>query len=181
MEAAGQLVVHTTLRHLRQRRCDDGGDALLTRAHIPIQQKIKRRGMGKLGRAAEATILLVEDGQRRLHHHADNPRRKFHAMSGEAFRIGQHIHGLVGRLQYFVAALAIGIGNRQQNLLEAGTSPLIDWRKVGAAVKRPAIGSQEDRERPTAGAGDGRDCKLVAAVDVGALVAIDLYGDEIRD
>ena len=134
--------------------------------------------MGKFRRTAEAAILLVEDGQRRLHHDADQARRKLGLPPGKALGVGQHVHGFVGRLQHLVAALAIGVGNCQQDLLETGTSPLIVGRKVGSTVKRMAIGSEKDGQRPAAGAGDGRDCKLIAAVDVRPLVAIDLHRDE---
>ena len=137
--------------------------------------------MGKLGRAAEAAIFLVEDGHCRLHHHADDARRKLHVVSGKTFRVSQYQHGLIRGFQHLIAAIAIGIGDGQQNLLEAGTSPLIDRRKISAAVERLAIGREENGERPTAGAGDSRDRELVAAVDVGAFVAIHLYGDEILD
>ena len=135
--------------------------------------------MGKLGRAAEAAVSLVEDGQRRLHHHANQPRRKLRFSAGEVLRVRQHVHGFIGGLQHFVAAIAIGVGNRHQNFLEARPAPLIDRREIGASVKRPAIRSEEHRQRPATGAGDRGDRELIAAVDIGPLIAIDLHGDEL--
>jgi len=50
--------------------------------------------------------------------------------------------------------------------------------KVSASVKRLAIGSEEGRERPPPLPGQGADRGLITAVDIGAFVAIHLYGDE---
>ena len=71
-------------------------------------------------------------------------------MPRKVLGVRQHVHGFVGRLQHLVAALAIGIGDGQQNLLEARTSPLVDGRKVGSTVERTAIGREKDGQRPAA-------------------------------
>ena len=86
MKAAGELVVNAALRHLGQRSGDHGGDALFAGAHVPVHQQIERSGMRKLGRAAEAAILLVEDGQRRLHHHADQCAAKTRPAARQSLR-----------------------------------------------------------------------------------------------
>ena len=71
----------------------------------------------------------------------------------------------------------VGVGDGQQDFLKAGPSPLIDRRKVRSTIERAAIRREKYGQRPAAGAGDGGYGKLVAAVDVGALIAIDLHGD----
>src|SRR5208283_3727468 len=74
--------------------------------------------------------------------------------------------------------LAISFGYRQQDLLETGPPVAIDRREVRPTVKRFAFWSEEHGERPSTGAGNRRHGELVAAVNIGALVAIDLHGDE---
>ena len=79
----------------------------------------------------------------------------------------------------FGAAVAVRIGDSKKNAAESGAAHLIVGREIGAAEKGFAVGKQKTGERPTALAGDGADRGLVAGVDVGALVAIDFYGDEM--
>ena len=178
MKAAAELVIDSAVGHLGERGGDHGGDALfLVRAYQSISRSMAEE-CGNLGALPNPPFLSSKIGQRRLHHHAHDARRKVGVASGVAFGIGEHVHGLVGGLQHFIATVAIGLGNRQQDLLETGPPVSIDGREVGSAVKRLAIGREKDGERPTAGAGDGRDRKLVTAVDIGTLVAIDLHRDE---
>ena len=179
MKASRELVVDAALRHLRERRGYDGGDAFFASTHVPIHQQIERSGMGKFRCATEATVLLVEDGQRRLHHDAHEPRRKLGLSPGVTLGSRQHAHSFVGGLQHLIAALAVSVRYRQQNLLETGTAPLVDRWEVSAAVKGMAIGRQKDGERPAASARYGRHRELITAVDIGALIAIDLDGDEL--
>src|SRR5664279_4376510 len=120
----------------------------------------------------------IEDGKGGLHHHAYDARRNVGVASGVAFGVGQHVHAFVGGFQHLVAPIAIGLGNGQQDLLETGTAVAVVGREVGSAIKRLALGSEEHGEWPSSGAGDRGDGKLVAGVDIGALVAIYLYCDE---
>ena len=56
---------------------------------------------------------------------------------------------------------------------------MVVGRKVSAAVKRLAVGSEKRGKRPAALSADGADRDLVAAVDVGTLVAIHLHRHEM--
>ena len=179
MKASRELIVNSALRHLRQRGGDDGGDAFLARAHVPIHQQIEGGGMRKFRGAAEAAVLLVEDGQRRLHHDAHNAWRKLDLPLGITLCSGQHGHGFAGRLQHLIAPFAISVGNRQQGLLETGTAPTVIGREIRAAVKGMAVGREKNRQRPAARAGDGRHRELITAVHIGPLVAIDLDRDKV--
>ena len=60
-----------------------------------------------------------------------------------------------------------------------GPAVLPVGREVGPAVEHLAVGRQEGRERPAALAGDRLHRPLVARVDVGPLVAVDLDADEM--
>ena len=51
--------------------------------------------------------------------------------------------------------------------------------EVGAAEERPPVGRQEDAHGPAAAPGHGLHGVHVDAVEVGALLAVDLDGDEV--
>src|SRR5258708_3148282 len=73
----------------------------------------------------------------------------------------------------------MGIGDGGEDAAEAGPPALILRGKIGAAKKRFAIGHEEAREGPASLPADRADGGLVAGIDVGALVAVDFYGDEM--
>ena len=80
-------------------------------------------------------------------------------MSGHSFDCVQRVHQSFAFVLHFLAALAEGLRNRQQDLLKAGTPEAILRREVGSAEKRFAIRRQEDSERPA-------PCPLIAATAV---------------
>ena len=73
----------------------------------------------------------------------------------------------------------VSVGDAQQNAAEAGTAVAVAGRKISATVKRLAIGSEKRGKRPSALAAHGLHGNLIAAVNVRALVAIHLHGDEM--
>ena len=85
----------------------------------------------------------------------------------------------VGLLEHLVALGAEGVGNGHEHALEAGTSPLVVGRKISSAVKRFALRREKGGERPATLTGHGLHRRLVAAVNVGTLVAVHLDGDEV--
>ena len=81
----------------------------------------------------------------------------------------------------FVALLAPDARDLFEDLDEARSSPSCRRREVGAAVERLEGRRQPDAHRPPAGSGRGLDERHVDAVDVRALLAIDLDRHEVRD
>ncbi len=79
----------------------------------------------------------------------------------------------------FVALGLPDIGHGEQDAREAGAAIALFRREIGAAEEGLAVGGEEGGKRPAALAGDRLHGCLVAAVDVGALVAVDLDGDEV--
>ena len=134
--------------------------------------------MRKLGRASEAAILRVKHLQRGFDDGVNDRRRKPGAFSGKGLGVRDRTLDHLGLLHHVVVFFVIGIRDRKQHALEAGTSVVIVRRKISSTVKRLAVGSEESRQRPAALSADRTDGDLVAAVDVGTLVAIDLHGDE---
>ena len=84
------------------------------------------------------------------------------------------------RLLHHVAMFfLVSVGNADQDALEARSPVTVVRRKISAAVKRLAIGSEKCGERPSALPADHADRSLVAAVDVWTLVAIHLHRNEV--
>ena len=84
-----------------------------------------------------------------------------------------------GGLVHLGAAVLECLRHGEQDALEAGATVTIFRREVGAAEVGLAIGSEKRGERPAALSADGGDGGLVARIDVGPLVAIHFYGDEV--
>src|SRR6266436_7533348 len=75
--------------------------------------------------------------------------------------------------------LLVSLGQRQQNALEAGTPLMVLRRKIRAAGKRLAFRSKKRGQRPATLSADGLHRRLVTAVHVRALIAVDFDGDEM--
>ena len=101
------------------------------------------------------------------------------ASTGEGFGLRDGVGERIGGAFELGAFVAVGIGDGEQQAAETGAAHLIVGREIGAAEKRFSIGEKKSGERPAALAGDGADGGLIAGIDVGALVAIDFYGDEM--
>src|SRR6185312_6114004 len=106
-------------------------------------------------------------------------RRVFRRGRGKGFGLGEEIPDHAGLLGDFGSLLAVGAGDGQQHALETGASPLVVRRKVGAAVKGLTLGGEKGGEGPATLSADGGNRGLVAAIHVGALVAIHLDGNEV--
>ena len=156
----------------------DGGLAVVA-VHGDFKQQIEGGGMGELGLRAEAAVAgieLFESGGGDL---VDEGEGQLAAAAGEALVVLDGGHDAGGRLEGLVAAVAPDLGHGEQDAAEAGAAIAVVAREIGAAEVGAAVGGEEGGERPTALAADGGDGGLVARVDVGALVAIDLDGDEV--
>src|SRR5258706_10495814 len=135
--------------------------------------------MRKLGRVAESSIGGVVGFKRGFDNGGDNGGRKVSALTAERLRLRNSADHFFGLLHGVVALVSIGSRNRQQNSAKAGPTVLLARREVGAPVKRLAVRSEKSRQRPPALAADSADGGLIAAVDVGPLVAIHLHGDKV--
>src|SRR5215813_653540 len=92
--------------------------------------------------------------------------------------MSEHVHDFVARLHDLIAPLAIGFRDCHQDLLKARATETIVRREVGSTVKRLALGTQKDREWPASSSRDSRDSKLVTAVNIRPLVAVNFHRDE---
>ncbi len=179
MESSSELIVDSAPRHLCERDGDGLRGGLIAGARRQIGEQVKHRWMGKLGLRPEPAIAGIELRDSALYQLVDDAERERIAAGGEGFAVldgGDHARC---RLQHFVAAGLPGIGQRQQHALEARAAIAVFTGEVGAREKGAAVGSENRGERPTALAADGLHRCLVARVDVRALVAINLDGDEM--
>ena len=124
-------------------------------------------------------MLGIEHLQRRFHHAVNQLRLERSGLAGKAFSLADGAHHALGRLQHFAVFFAIRLRQRQQHASEAGTPVIILRRKICSAIKRLAFRREKRRKRPAALPADGLHRGLVAAVHVGALVAIHLDRDEM--
>ena len=180
MKPAGQMIVEATLRHLLERhhRRQPRG-RIGTVAPCGIEQQIERAGMRKLGLRAEPAIAPVELLQHRVDDLADQFRTGILRAAVEAFVVFDRGHDAACGVVDLVAPVLERLGHRVQHAAKAGASVPVDRREVGAAEERRSGRGEEGRQRPSALSADGGDCGLVARVDVGPLVAIDLDGDVV--
>ncbi len=181
-ETAAELVVDPALAHAAQcqsrhvERVQIGLGLLRTGAPV-AQQALQGLGMRKLRRRAESAVAIVEAACELLP--AALQRRGRNVQSGAGRRRIEAREGLRERSvlpAQLALVLMVILGHAGQQILERRQAVTRLLREVGAAEEWPLIvGRQEHGERPAAGAlrqqllGD-----LVDAVDVGALLAVDL-------
>jgi hypothetical protein len=173
VEPAADEVVHAAGSHRVERRRHHRQRALVA-SQVHPQQELEHRGLRELRSVAPAAPLDVELGS--------EPSRGFPQK-----RLGQR---LVRRRQFarapnciddrsclagdVAAPLAVGVGDRDEHLLEARHSVArLGW-VVRAAEERLARRREEDRHRPAALTRQRDDCIHVERVDVGPLLAVDL-------
>src|SRR5260370_30122313 len=137
------------------------------------------RGVRELGGADKTAIFDVKKLGDGFDVRVDGAEVEIGASAGEDFGLRDGVGEGVGGALEFGALVAVGIGDGEKNAAESGAAHLVFGREIGATEKRPSVGEQKTGERPAALAGNGADGGLIAGVNVGALVAIDLYGDEM--
>ena len=181
VEAAAELVVDAAVGHAPQRAQRHRERLLAAAAPVHAQQEREHRVRRELGRAPEAAVALVvlaaqrqqRVEQRRLREPEARrraaPRRPSCrlAASSEAWLLDD------------LAALPVGAGDAVEHLPERRQPAARLGREVRPAVERAAVGQQEDGHRPAALARLRDDRRHVEAVDVGALLAVDLDRDEV--
>src|ERR1700686_2986962 len=134
--------------------------------------------MGKFGGLAEAAVLRVKHFESGLLNGLDYAGRDAAVASSGRFRLCDRLLNHLRLLDHVAMLFFVGVGDAEEDAFETGAAVAIVRRKIGAAVEGLAIGSEKGGERPSALTADGADGDLVAAVDVGALVAVDFDGDE---
>jgi len=171
VEAAADLVVDAAARHPVEGDLGGVPEGRVPGRPIPSQQQVEGGRVRELRRPAEAAVALV--GVLDQLPAGLVERRRAQLALGQARRrqrLAELLPGLVDGL----ALLAVGLGDGAQDAREAAHLHAVVGGEVGAAEEGHAAGGEEDGHRPSALAGE-RDHRLhVDAVDVRALLAVDL-------
>src|SRR5690242_4987406 len=179
MEAAGELVVDAAARHFLESGFHHGEQMLFFGLLIALEKQINGRGVRKFWRAAEAAIFDVEKLRDGLDLSVYNTGIKLRARAGESFRLSDPFGERSGGTLELDPFVAKGIGYGKKNSAEARAAHLIFGREVRSTEKGLAVRQQKAGKRPASLAGNGADGGLIARIDVGALVAINLHGDKM--
>src|SRR6266542_877764 len=109
----------------------------------------------------------------------DDRGRERSAVALQRLHRRELLHQRIAFALKLVAALAVCLGYREQNTLEAGAPISILGREVGAAEKDFSFAGEKDRQRPATLSGRGRHRRLVARGHLRPLVAGYLHRGEV--
>ncbi len=135
--------------------------------------------MRKLRSGAKSAMLGVEHLQRRFLNPRNDTVRNPAAPSRERFRLREG--GLDHRrlLDHIAIFFFVGLRDAEQHAAKArATVSVLRW-KVSPTIKRLTIRSEKCGQRPSALPAHRLHRDLIAAVDIGTLVAIHLHGNEV--
>src|SRR5689334_1188514 len=131
--------------------------------------------MRKFRRTTKAAVLLIEHSQGGIHDFLNHFWRELGGLAGEGLgmRYCSFDHScLFDDVSIF---FAISIRNGHQHPPKTGAAIVVIGRKIRAAIKRLTVRREKRGQRPSALSADCLHGDLIAAVNVGALVAINLY------
>ena len=148
---------------------------------VMAQQEVIDHGARKLGLGAEAAQLAVEGGAKLLEEGVAELARVQRVVAHGAHHgvLAQFGQDAFARGQNAFAIVHPGLRKMIQNRPKARPPVAILGRKVSAAEEGLQLRRQEYRHRPATRAAGGLDEHHVDAVNVGALFAVHLYGDEV--
>jgi hypothetical protein len=179
-ETAAQLVVDAAVGHLPERQLHAVEGGAVASAVMVAEQDLQVHGLGEFGgrpEPAEAAVQLREERPGRT---IQQPgARVFGLGHGCRTRCPEEVADGVGALQHLIAAVLVGVGDAQEQLLEGGQAVRGDGREVGTAVERGPVRGEEHRHRPATVAGEGLDSGHVDGVYVRSLFAVHLYVHEV--
>jgi hypothetical protein len=179
-EAAADLIVHPAARHPDQRRVHHALRVGVPRPLEEAQDELPDHRLRKLRRAALSAPLLVELRGDALEGGVQHLLREQRRRAAQPLALPERLGQLAPRLEDFAAPRAPGVGDRRQQLREAGQAVPVLGREVRPAVERRAVRREEDRHRPAAAAGHGLHGLHVDVIDVRPLLAVHLHVDEPR-
>ena len=144
MKTAGELVVDAAPRHFFERGFRDRKQVLFFSASgggllVALQNQIDGRGVRKLRRIAEATVLDVELLCDRANLRIDYAGIKVRSRAGEDFGLRDGIGDGVGGAFEVGALVLIGIGDGEEHAAKTWPPHLIFGREIGAAEERLPI------------------------------------------
>ncbi len=143
------------------------------------EQELDDRGLGELGRRAEAAVAFVEGLLQARHGSVEDGGVERLGRGREQRAAGEPGADPLAAGADLLGLLAPGLGDRLQHLRPRRHPVAGLGGEVGAAVERQLLGGEEDVQRPAPVAGHALHGLHVERVDVGALLAVDLDADEL--
>ena len=134
--------------------------------------------MGEFRGAAKSAVDYVEALTYGLEGGVDSGVLEHVAVLRLHGELAQVLLNLAGVFQGGVPVVPVEVADAGQEGLVAGPAVHVVFGEVGAAVEDLALVGEEGGEGPAALARDGPDSALVAAVDLGPFVPVDLNGDK---
>ena len=178
VETAAKLVIDSAEGHLIQGLVDDDVQPVLAGGVVSGEGKLDGGGVREFRGASEAAVDYVEALTYGLEGGVDGrvlEEVAFLALYGE---LSQVLLNLAGVFQGGVPVVPVEVADPGEEGLVAGPAVHVVLGEVGAAVEDLTLVGEEGGEGPAALARDGADGALVAAVDLGPFVPVDLNGDE---
>ena len=177
VEASAEMIPDAALAHRLERE----PRRVARRAAVP-QEQLERHRVRELRLAAEPAVRVVDT----LHQRARDALEELGARREGAFAAGvpapdlcDGLRELGSLLVDLAAALTVGLGERLEDLREAGHPVAIRGREVGAREERLLLGRQEDGERPASASPHQSHDQLVDLIEVGTLLPIHFDAHEV--
>ena len=178
MEATAEVIVDAAAHHPVEGQVSHDLRRGLAAAVAEAQEELVHHGLGELDVGAEASPLGVDVRGEPLEGDVEHGRRQLLVVAREARAVPQVLHELVGGGDDLAAALRVGVGRGLQHAAEAGEVAAVLGRVVGAAIEGLEVRGEEDAHGPAARAGDGHHGLHVDAVQVRALLPVNLDAHE---
>src|SRR5215831_12025579 len=109
----------------------------------------------------------------------DDVGRNLTALPGKRFRLRDRVFDHRRLLHYVAVLFPVGVGDAEQYPAKAGTSISIPRREIRPAIKRLTARREKGSERPSALSADRLHRRLVSAIDIRALIAINFHCYEV--
>src|SRR6266481_2826526 len=122
----------------------------VARGLIALEQQIHSARVGKLGRLAEAAMLLVEKMERGFNDCANGARIEIAASAVRYFCLRDCFFQGTRGIVHLRTAIPERFSNAEQDALEPRAAHGVFRRKIRAAEKWFSIGREERGERPAA-------------------------------
>src|SRR5215831_1416604 len=177
MEAAADLIVKAAVGHAGKSLFDNGPERGAIWPGLALEEQFDDRGVGEFRSVAEAAVGLIELADRGFDNFFDYAGVEFTPRPVEYLGFGNSLRKRLRCFVYVRPFFFKRFGNREEDALEAGAAVSVVGGEVCPSEERLTVRGEEGGEGPAALSGDGADGGLIAGVDVGALVAVNLYGD----
>ena len=180
-EAAADLVVHTPAGHAPEGPFEHGANSrvLGVGAGGAGEEELEVGGGGELRGRAEASPDVIGGAQHGVRGALGDAGLEGLCGGGATGGLGELAADRLGGVHDVLAPLVPGGVDGLEEAGEAGAAMCVLRREIGAPEEGLAVGREEQRHGPAALTGEGLHGGHIDAVDIGALLAINLDVHEV--